>query len=53
MKKAILIVLFLGIFQCQFEEGKISLIVDVPEGVTNVEKYGQRLCELIAERQGR
>lgn len=53
MKRFILILLILGIFQCQFEEGPITLIVDIPDGVTNVKGYGERLCELISERQGR
>lgn len=45
MKHLLIAALILGIFNCNYSPTKkITLIVDVPQGVSNLSEYGTNLC---------
>jgi hypothetical protein len=53
MKKLSILMFVLMLMKCTMDEGPRYYIIDLPDGVTNILRYNQLLCEKIAETEGR
>lgn len=53
MKNLVSMLLFLVVIKCDFGDEIKKYLVNIPKGVTNIEKYSNNICEFVAREQGR